>query len=467
MQFLDRTGVGTLWSMCKTKFALKDHSHNYLPLSGGTLTGDLLFSNSGTTFRQIRGTCGDNDFWRIGGGATRSNAGYMEIATAYDGTEPIYVRQYYGTFGTITRTATLLDDSGNTSFPGTVAAAKFKGALEGNASTASNAATVNGHTVNANVPANAKFTDTNTWRGIQDNLTSSSTSESLSANQGKILKGLIDSKANSVDLDDYTQKYQALHRVWFEGGGDGKQYLRTEFADGTAIGSDVLENADSNTDGCMSKEDKVKLDGIESGANNYTLPVATVDTLGGILSYPILGSSIDLWPITVSIQAVAYTNIPGLKKANDGGIKSIRIKDGEAYTEYGPSIIVVNDGYGEISNISMPSNSGTLALVENVPNASKLCSFNFINSISECKIDRINFLFRCPDTLINLDPFDAYPNGAILLISISENSANIKHQSGRWYFNGESYNKSQTVYASRNQIILVTKNKGELHCYDL
>ena len=180
--------------------ANSSHTHNYLPLSGGTLTGDLLFSNSGTTFRQIKGTCGDNDFWRIGGGSTGSNAGYMEIATADDGTEPIYVRQYSGTFSTITRTATLLDGSGNTSFPGTVAAAKFKGALEGNASTASNAATVNGHTVNANVPANAKFTDTNTWRGIQDNLTSSSTSDSLSANQGRILKNLVDSKANKSDI---------------------------------------------------------------------------------------------------------------------------------------------------------------------------------------------------------------------------------------------------------------------------
>ena len=29
MQFLDRTGVGTLWSMCKTKFALAGHTHNY------------------------------------------------------------------------------------------------------------------------------------------------------------------------------------------------------------------------------------------------------------------------------------------------------------------------------------------------------------------------------------------------------------------------------------------------------
>lgn len=197
MQVLDRAGVGTLWSICKSKFALSGHTHNYLPLSGGTLTGDLLFSDSGTAFRQIKGTCGGNDFWRIGGGATATNAGYMEIATADDGSEPIYVRQYSGVFSAITRTATLLDANGNTGFPGTVTAPTFKGALSGNASTASNASKVNGHTVNSDVPSGAKFTDTNTWRGIQDNLTSTSTSESLSANQGKVLKGLVDGKANS------------------------------------------------------------------------------------------------------------------------------------------------------------------------------------------------------------------------------------------------------------------------------
>lgn len=35
--------------------------------------------------------------------------------------------------------------------------------------------------------AEEKLTDTNTWRGIQDNLTSTSTTDSLSANQGKVL----------------------------------------------------------------------------------------------------------------------------------------------------------------------------------------------------------------------------------------------------------------------------------------
>lgn len=55
-----------------------------------------------------------------------------------------------------------------------------------------NASTVNGHTVNANVPAGAVFTDTNTWRPCVNNLTSDSTDQSLSAAQGKILKDKLD-----------------------------------------------------------------------------------------------------------------------------------------------------------------------------------------------------------------------------------------------------------------------------------
>jgi hypothetical protein len=71
---------------------------------------DIVYSNMGA-----------NDQFRIrtGGG---SNAGYVALDTADDGTEPIYVRQYTGVFTSLVRTATLLDGSGNTTFPGDVTA---------------------------------------------------------------------------------------------------------------------------------------------------------------------------------------------------------------------------------------------------------------------------------------------------------------------------------------------------------
>ena len=59
----------------------------------------------------------NNDLFRIRCGGLL-NEGWVEIATADDGTEPIYVRQYTGTFSSIARTLTLLDESGNTYVPG-------------------------------------------------------------------------------------------------------------------------------------------------------------------------------------------------------------------------------------------------------------------------------------------------------------------------------------------------------------
>ena len=67
-----------------------------------------------------------------------------------------------------------------------------------------NSATVNGHTVKSDVPDSAKFTDT--WRGIQDNLTSESASDSLSANQGRILNNKLTELDNSK-LKGYTVSY--------------------------------------------------------------------------------------------------------------------------------------------------------------------------------------------------------------------------------------------------------------------
>lgn len=44
----------------------------------------------------------------------------------------------------------------------------------------------------------------------------------------------------------------------------------------------VPGKASTSADGLMSKEDKSKLDGVASGANNYTLPAANTTTIGGV-----------------------------------------------------------------------------------------------------------------------------------------------------------------------------------------
>lgn len=82
------------------------------------VSNNLTFTNLSTGTRGITGKIGDNDLWRVVGGATATNQGYLEIATADDTNEPIYVRQYQGVFTTIKRTLTLLDANGNTHIPG-------------------------------------------------------------------------------------------------------------------------------------------------------------------------------------------------------------------------------------------------------------------------------------------------------------------------------------------------------------
>ena len=90
----------------------------------------MLTYNTGSATGEanlVYGIMAENDQFRIRIGGDATNAGWAEIATADDGTEPIYVRQYTGVFTTIARTAKLLDGSGNTSFPGTLSASSLSG----------------------------------------------------------------------------------------------------------------------------------------------------------------------------------------------------------------------------------------------------------------------------------------------------------------------------------------------------
>ena len=80
---------------------------------------DIVFNATNGVLRGVKGTVATNDQWRVVGGGA-DNSGYLEIATADDGSEPVYVRQYSGAFVTAVRTLTLLDASGDTYFPGVV-----------------------------------------------------------------------------------------------------------------------------------------------------------------------------------------------------------------------------------------------------------------------------------------------------------------------------------------------------------
>ena len=107
----------------------------------------------------------DNDLCRIRCGGT-SDAGYLEIATADNGNEPIYVRQFNGVFSSVARTLTLLDGSGNTQFPGTVTAPTFSGNLNGNCS--GTAGSVAWNNVSGKPSAFTPYFANGTWYAVGD-----------------------------------------------------------------------------------------------------------------------------------------------------------------------------------------------------------------------------------------------------------------------------------------------------------
>ena len=109
---------------------------NAMTIANGTNTtasltnGNTVKINLNSTLTGITNISGgSNDYWRIKFTCTNDD-GALEIATADNGTEPIYVRQYNykdsNSWGTVARTLTLLDGSGNTTVPGILSTAQVK-----------------------------------------------------------------------------------------------------------------------------------------------------------------------------------------------------------------------------------------------------------------------------------------------------------------------------------------------------
>ncbi len=101
-----------------------------------TATKVVTNAASGASANIAEATMGGSDFARIRVSGA-SDVSELALETADNGDEAIVARQYTGDFKDVARTASILDANGNTSFPGTVVAPKFTGALNGNAATAS------------------------------------------------------------------------------------------------------------------------------------------------------------------------------------------------------------------------------------------------------------------------------------------------------------------------------------------
>lgn len=103
--------------------------------NAATATKVVTTAAAGASANIAEATMASNDLARIRVSG-ETNAGELALETADDGSEPIVARQYTGIYTTPVRTAKILDESGNTSFPGTVVAPKFTGSLNGNSATA-------------------------------------------------------------------------------------------------------------------------------------------------------------------------------------------------------------------------------------------------------------------------------------------------------------------------------------------
>ena len=136
----------------------------YLPLTGGTMSGDLQFASYGDSGeRGIKAVMAANDYWGIVGRSTEDNKGILEIYTGDDGGSSTYneivkFSQYAGARTVESKPVkefVVFDKSGNTSIPGVVSMGSTL--------------TLRGNRGNADV-----FTDFNGGRGIVIRVTDSS-----------------------------------------------------------------------------------------------------------------------------------------------------------------------------------------------------------------------------------------------------------------------------------------------------
>lgn len=200
------------------------------------------------------------------------------------------------------------------------------------------------YTLNKTVPADAKFTDTNTWRGVQNNLTSDNTEDSLSAAQGKVLKNLIDKKPDEMKLypitipakgwkSDNSISYPYYIDIQISGikesdciavtiSPEDIDVAKAAYFTTTEAKNNVLRLRAKYTPSkeisafyYFVREDIVKAFGFENyNVSPYTLPIATSSLLGGIKIGPNFSMSSNG---VMSLVPATETVLGGIKVGNN------------------------------------------------------------------------------------------------------------------------------------------------------
>lgn len=142
----------------------------------------------------------------------------------------------------------------------------------------------------------------------------------------------------TVTLNNINPKlYDKVHLVIPQGDFSKKYVLedvcRTYAADsGATCPPESYPPATQTTEGLMSAADKKKLDGIATGANNYSLPAASPTVRGGVkVGYTQNGKN---YPVQLSNEQM-YVNVPWTDTNTDTNTWKANTKDSEGYVAKG------------------------------------------------------------------------------------------------------------------------------------
>lgn len=190
---------------------------------------------------------------------------------------------------------------------------------------------------------------TTVWAAIKNTFTSKSDAD------GKYAK--------KVDLEDYIKKIDAANDLSFTTDRDRVQLELYNYG-GCQLSKEYINSADGENAGVMTSEDKNKLDGIQYGANKYTLPVASTTALGGIKTNYVPKNGNTLFKVNTDTEGNANTYIPGLIYGNDEYLSEIEFTaDSDEHTSFDGKDFHSYDQEGtDKCTISLPNKDGTLAL---------------------------------------------------------------------------------------------------------